>query len=252
VRSEIEISRSALPARGGLVSRRQPVRGDGDPARPDDPRVLAAVQRASLHRHGASREAPISSILAHLSIPRRSGAARHVRRRLDALGDAGELASVRRHGVIAWAPTRQGEQRLRRLRAAGEPPVLPESPQHQAWRNARAAASAEIKRFRRSLAGLLDEAGALLSAEPTAISDAWLELGEQLRVACRLLGSATHCLYEWDEPDDALADVDRHDAPPAGGGAGDDGELDQRALVRRRALRAGRRNIELWRERDER
>ncbi|HEY4451821.1 MAG TPA: hypothetical protein VGN13_09540 [Solirubrobacteraceae bacterium] len=233
------------------MSRQQPVRGDSGPARPDDPLVLAAVQRASLHRHGASREAPISSILAHLTIARRSGAAHYVRRRIDVLVAAGELASVRRHGVIAWAPTRQGEQRLRRLRDAGEAPVLPESPQHRAWRNARTAAGAEIERFRRRLAGLLAEAGELLSAEPPAVSDAWLELGEQLRTACRLLGSATHCLSEWDEPDDALADVDRHDAPPAAGAAGGEGERDRRALVRRRALRAGRRNIELWRERDD-
>lgn len=230
------------------MSRRQPVPRDGAPARPDDPLVLAAVQRAALHRGEASFAAPIWSILAHLAITRRSGAARHVRGRLSALTDACELSSARHHGVTVWSLTRQGEERLRRIRGAGELPALPESPQHEAWRNARAAAGEEIGRFRQRLRELVDETAASLSAEPAPGSDAWLELGEELRGACRLLGSATHCLYEWEEPDEAVADIERHDAPLAAGGPRSEAGLDRRALARRRALRAGRRNIVLWRE----
>jgi hypothetical protein len=217
-------------------------------ALPDDQLVLAAVQRAALHRGVEPLAAPIWAILAHLALARRSAAARHVRARLHVLADAGELSSARRHGVTLWALTRQGERRLRRARDAGELSVLPESPQHQAWRNARVSARAEIGRCRRRLHELIDRAGALLDAEQPPDSDAWLELGEELRGACRRLGSASHCLYEWQEPDDAVADIDRHEDPAGAREAAGDSERERLALARRRAMRVGRRNIGLWRE----
>jgi hypothetical protein len=209
--------------------------------------VLAAVERAALHRGGERLAAPVWAVLAHLALARRSAAARHVRVRLGALAAAGELSSVRSHGVILWALTRQGQERLRHARDAGEPPALPESPQNRAWRTARAAAAEEIARFRRGLQELLDATAALL-AEPATHSDTWLERGEELRDACRRLGSATHCLYEWEQPDDAVADIDRREDPPGSRAPSGETELDRRALARRRALRAGRRNIRLWRE----
>jgi hypothetical protein len=217
---------------------------------PDDRLVLAAVERAVRHRADATPAAPIWSILAHLAITRRSAGGRHVRLRLAALVDAGELSCTRRHGANLWALTRQGEERLRKARDAGEPAPLPESPQHRAWRDARAVASEEIENFRQRLGELLEEAGTLLSAEPAADSDAWLELGEELRAACRLLGSATHCLYEWEEPDDASADIDGREAPDSPQRTAREAGLDARALARRRAMRAGRRNVGLWREHD--
>jgi hypothetical protein len=209
--------------------------------------VLAAVERAALHRAVAPPAAPVWAILAHLALARRSGAARHVRLRLGALADAGQLSSARHHGVILWALTRQGHERLRRARDAGEVPALPEAPQHRAWRNARAASGEEIVRFRRALQELLEATAGLL-AEPSGDSDTWLERGEELRDACRLLGSATHCLYEWEEPEDAIADIDRREDPPGARAAVGEAECDRHALARRRALRAGRRNIGLWRE----
>jgi hypothetical protein len=232
------------------VPRRQPPPRDSSAARPDDRLVLAAVDRAAIHRGGAPFAAPLWAILAHLALARRSAAARHVRLRLGALADAGELASARSHGVILWALTRQGQDSLRRARESGELPPLPESPQHRAWRSARSAASEEIGRFRRGLQELLDTTAALL-ADPSTGSDAWLERGEQLRRACRVLASATHCLHEWEEPEDAVADIDRRADPPAFRAPAGETELDARALARRRALRAGRRNIRLWREQGE-
>jgi hypothetical protein len=85
----------------------------------------------------------------------------------------------------------------------------------------------------------LDEAMRLLDADPAAGSDAWLELGERLRRDCRHVGSATYCLREWSEPDDARADVDDHGDPA-------DSRFDPAERVKRQARRAGRRNIGLW------
>jgi hypothetical protein len=215
---------------------------EGNPAPADDRLVLAAVARAALHRAREPQAAPIWAILDHLAVARRSGAARDVRSRLGALCDTGALSSSRQGGVVLWALTPPGEELLRRARRAGEPLELPESPQHRAWRNAQTLAREEIERLRGQVHALLDAAAALLLAGPAAGSDGWLELGEQLRGACRRLGSATHCLYEWQEPDDDAADVDPLDQPPRAG------ELDERALARRRALRSGRRNVALWRE----
>ena len=83
----------------------------------------------------------------------------------------------------------------------------------------------------------------LLDAAPPPHSDAWLELAEELQRACRRLASASHCLYEWAEPDDTRADIDTHDE------AGDRRLAPaQRRLMR--ARRAGRRNIRLWGERE--
>lgn len=39
-------------------------------------------------------------------------------------------------------------------------------------------------------------------------SDAWFSIAERLQAACWRVGSATHCLREWREPDDARVDVD--------------------------------------------
>jgi hypothetical protein len=39
------------------------------------------------------------------------------------------------------------------------------------------------------------------------------------------MGSATHCLYEWAEPDDATADID--DAPPTQTGRRDTSRWDR-------------------------
>jgi hypothetical protein len=207
--------------------------------RPPDELVLAAVQRAARHQAHRGPAVPTWAILDHLALRPRSAPARHVRSRLEALRAAGALECARRHGVPTWALTSAGRRRLRRAVGAGERPALPESPQHRAWHNARTAAAQELERFRRLLRERIEHAAALLDTDPPPHSDAWLELAEELQRGCRRLASASHCLYEWTEPDDARADLDEHVEP-------DDRQLAPAQRQLRRARRAGRRNILLW------
>ncbi len=209
---------------------------------PADELVLAALERASRHAAETVDAVPVWSILDHLALAPRSAAARGIRARLGSLRAAGWLERSRRHGVITWELTSAGRCRLRQARLAGEDLQLPESPQHRAWRQARDAAAQEIERFRTSLQERLDEAQALLGAQAAPRSDAWFELADSLRQACRRLGSASHCLYEWVEPDDLHADLDEHLDPT-------DDALEAGERARRRARRAGRRNVRLWDER---
>lgn len=209
--------------------------------RPSDELILAAVERAARHQTREPAAAPAWAVLEHLAIPRRSAAARHVRERMDAMLAAGLLKRTRRRSVPTWTLTDEGLACLRNARSAGALAELPESPQHRAWRNAGGAAGQEIERFRDSLRERLAEAARLLDADTPPHSDAWLELGEELQRACRRLASASHCLYEWDEPDDARADVDEHVEPG-------DGALDAAERAVRRARRWGRRNVRLWDE----
>jgi hypothetical protein len=206
---------------------------------PCDELILAAVDRAARHRARDTPAVPVWAILDHLTLPRRSAAARHVGSRLSALHVAGWLESARRHGIATWALTSAGRRRLQSARGAGRLPALPESPQHRAWRNAHTTAGQEIERFRASLREQLREAALALDADPTPHSDDWFELGDALQRAFRRLASASYCLHEWLEPDDAHADLD-HGLDLA------DEALKHSERVRRRALRAGRRNVALW------
>jgi hypothetical protein len=218
---------------------REPARPSEQPPPPE--LVLAATERAERHRARESRDVPAWAIVEHLGIAWRSSAARRVRSQLDALAAAGSLRRSRRNGVSTWELTAAGRRRLAGARESGELPALAESPQHLAWRNARTEAAQEIDRFGRSLGEGIEDAARLLAADPRPGSDAWFELGERLRAAARRLGSASHCLHEWVEPDDARADIDEQVAP------GEE-RLEAGERARRRALRRGRRNLTLWEE----
>jgi hypothetical protein len=204
--------------------------------------VLSAIERAALHRGRNTRAVPVWEIFDHLSIGMRSADARHVRIRLDVMHAAGWIALARHHGVQTWELTSAGARHLQRRRRAGAVAPLPESPQHREWRDARRTAEQEIGRFGRGLRASLDAAGDLLGAEPPAHSDALFELGERLQRACWLLASASYCLREWAEPDDAHADLETHlDLYDPG--------LEPSEQARRRGRRAGRRNLRLWEDR---
>ncbi len=209
------------------------------PAPPSDELVLAAIERAVRHQTRDTPAVPVWTILEHLGIGRRSAAARHVRERLEAMQESGLLERARRHSVPTWALSGAGLAHLRAARRAGLLTPLPESPQHRAWRTAHTLAAQEIERFRESLRERLARAAHLLDASQPPPSDAWLELAEELQRACRRLASASHCLYEWAEPDDSRADVDEHTEPA-------DASLGTRERALRRARRAGRRNTRLW------
>ncbi len=233
---------SATPARPSSATPARPP--SATPAGlPTDELVLAAVERAARHRAGQragdTPAIPVWAILEHLAVSPRSATDRHVRSRLGVMQAAGWLERSRRHGVATWELTAAGRGRLRRARRAGGMPALPESPQHRTWQGARTAAAQELERFRAGLRERLDEAALLLDAAQPPHSDAWFELAEELQRACRRLASASHCLYEWVEPDDLRADVDERVDPA-------DERLDPAERARRRARRAGRRNIRLW------
>ena len=212
---------------------------------PCDELILAAVDRAARHRARDTSAVPLWAILDHLALTRRSAGARQVRSRLHALHAAGWLDSARRHSIATWELTRAGQGRLQSVQHAGELPELPESPQHRAWRNARTTAEQEIERLRTGLREQLYEAALLLDADPSPRSDDWFELADALQRGARRVASASHCLYEWTEPDDASADLDDGRDPT-------DEALKHSERVRRRALRAGRRNVALWDEMRER
>jgi hypothetical protein len=206
------------------------IHGERDAERepPDGVEVLAALQRAAAHRPAAEGAVSMRELLAHLGAAPRSAAARAAGEALARLHAAGAVSCARRHGVPVWSLTASGHARLRRARAGGVlgGGPLPESPQHRAWRRAQTAAALEIDRFRAALRAALADAESALehdTREPVP-SRVWFELSERLRRRAWLVGSASHCLYEWREPDDARADVD-DDAGPAG---------------------TGRRNIRLW------
>lgn len=209
-----------------------------------DPLVLAAIDRAERHDPQGRRGVPVWGIYAHLSILKRSGPARRVRARLDALETAGSIERSRRHGIPTWALTGTGRRRLAQAQRAGDVPALPESPQHRQWREARALAAQEIGRFHLAARDDVDTATGLLdalafNARPTPLSDAWFELSERLARSLRRLGSASYCLHEWAEPDDTHADIDEATDPS-------DAVLDEDARKHAVARRAGRRNIRLW------
>jgi ribosome-binding protein aMBF1 (putative translation factor) len=202
--------------------------------------VLAAIDRAERHRGRDVPGVPIWTVLGHVDVAARSKRAREVRLRLDALVAAGSLERALRHGVPVWVLTTRGRRRLSRARRAGRVPILPESPQHRAWREAQGLAERRVEGFRLDLRELVEHACELLDAPvPGPPSDAWFEAGERLRRACRRLGSASYCLWEWREPEDARADIDSH-------GERGDRAFDPRERAKRRARRRGRRDMLLW------
>ena len=85
---------------------------------------------------------------------------------------------------------------------------------------------------------------ALLDSRCRIRSDSWFELARRLHGDCCALGSATHCLYEWAEPDDAKADNDDYRD------VGDDA-LEPAEQGRLRSLRQGRRWLRYSDELDE-
>jgi ribosome-binding protein aMBF1 (putative translation factor) len=216
--------------------------------------VLAAVDRAERHRLAKVDPpgVPVWGVFGHLGVAARSRRARQVRERLDELVATGALERLRRHGTTVWTMTKAGRRRLARARRVGRLPVLPESPQHRAWREARELAGEQIDGFRLDVLEELEHARELLDAHMAvaagrvapellgeSTSDAWFEMAERLQHACRRLGSASYCLWEWQEPEDARADVDDHSDPC-------DRVFDGKQRDRRFARRHGRRNTRLW------
>ena len=201
--------------------------------------VLAAVERAERHRRRDGSGVMPREVFDHMGFLYNPAAVRQFRPTLDALMAAGVLGFASRHKVRLWVLTSAGRRRLEAAQETGEGSGLPESPQHRAWRHARTTAAEQVDGFREQVRSYTNEALKLLDAGEQPHSDAWFGLAERLGCACWQLGSATHCLREWVEPDDARIDSDERDDP------GDD-LLDAEERHHRRDLRHGRRNTWRW------
>jgi hypothetical protein len=212
--------------RGGELRQFEPV---------SDDLVLAAVERAERHRERKDEGVMMSDIAEHLGFVHGSWTTRRLRPQIEAFIAAGLLVRSRRHGVLIWGLTSGGRRRAARV---GESVVLPESPQHRVWRNARTLAAERIGGLREQVRGALEETAGVLGSDGVR-SDAWFALAERLELACGQLGSATYCLSEWAEPDDGSADVDDRTEPR-------DEQIDPDELGGVRYRRGGRRNVWKW------
>ena len=179
-------------------------------ALPADELLLAAIDRAERHSRHEEPGVLLATIKDHLGIVHNSWTTRLLRPRLEALdGATGVVEQSRRHGLNLWGLTERGRELLKGLRSAGKPWGT-----FQRRRNIgtgarpRASAGERIDDFRAGLRDVMTETTQLLDSDNAVGSDAWYELGHRLLKECSRLGSATHCLYEWAEPDDAQADID--------------------------------------------
>jgi hypothetical protein len=181
------------------------LRAERDSAEPGlpDALILAAIDRAERHSGRSEPGVLYANVVDHLGLRMGSATGRRLRPRLHDLVAGGLVEQFRRSGRELLTLTPKG---ARRLRAAGAV-VLPESPQHRRWHEGRGAALERVGGFRSDVGAVLAEGAALL-ADESASSDAWYALAERVEKACRRVGSATHCLREWPEPDDAKPDVD--------------------------------------------
>jgi hypothetical protein len=172
----------------------------------EDELLLAAIERAECHQQNQTPGVLLSALVGHLGLVHGSWTTQRVRPQLEELQAAGFVERSRRHGCVLWGLTKSGHKRLDAAR--GDIGPLPESPQHRKWRDARFAASERIDGFREDVRRAVDEVMSLLDADPQTLSDVWFELSKRLGGVCWVLGSATYCLSEWQEPDDAHADID--------------------------------------------
>jgi hypothetical protein len=176
--------------------------------------ILAAVERAA--RHERSDAVSTAAVIEHLGHPPEKAVTRPLRGRLDNLRDAGYLTRAARDGGESWLLTTEGREHLHKSHAAGEVGELPESPQHRAWRAARVLAAVRIGEFEGELGTVLEEASDLLNKHGRPHSSEWFALSERLSPVAWRLGSATHCLLEWVEPEDDFPDEDENPGPHPG------------------------------------
>jgi hypothetical protein len=206
---------------------------------PDDT-LLAAVDRADRHDphqfHRSRDGAPLREIAEHLGLRAGGWTSRRLREQLESLATAEVLTVARRDRTLLWASTDTGRERLAFLSPCELDRALPESPQHREWRLAREAAAEHMEELYAQLRRELGDASGLLSRPRCADSDSWFALATRLSRTSMLVGSATHCLYEWREPSDATADIDLYEDP------GDE-QLTEFERKRRRSRRGGHRQL---------
>jgi hypothetical protein len=187
-------------------------------AMPSKELVLAAIERAERHRiklddpsrYKGRPDRPgvmLATVKQHLGLAHGGWTTIQLRPCWDGLKATGLIEKGRRAGFDVWRLTSTGQQCLDRARKAGDIGQLPEAPQHREWREARTVASGRIDAFREELQAALGEAAGILDAHETPDSDTWYAIGQRLTHACKRLETASYCLHEWQEPDDAHADI---------------------------------------------
>lgn len=180
----------------------------------DDILILAAAERAALHEQ---EETVLTSVLTeHLGFAAVPATNKHLWPRLEELRREGLLTVAERRGEPFWGLTTVGRERLEAEREAGRAGELPESPQHRAWWHARVEAAVRIEGFKEELILAAEEADRLINQYRPVMSEEWFALSERLRRASWCMASATYCLTEWPEPDDAMPDLDENPGPHPG------------------------------------
>ena len=199
----------------GTASPEQVATHELSPYRPvTDGFVLAALERAALHER--EEEVLTSVLMEHLGFEWAPPTNGLFFPRLEELRKAGLLTSRERRGEPLWSLTSFGRERLTEERESGEVGELPESPQHRAWRHAREQAAVRIEGFRDELTDAVQHGYDLLYRPQPMSSEEWFELSERLSFASWRFASATYCLTEWPEPDDAFPDRDENPGPDPG------------------------------------
>jgi len=190
-------------------------------AMPSKELILAAIDRAELHRikhddrvlHRDKPDrsgVPLSVVKEHLGLARGGTTTIKLRPTWNELQADGLIEQGCRLGMVVWKLTDAGQNYLDRASRAADIGLLPESPQHRRWREARAIAAERIGEFGEMLQALLGEAAGLIDAHETADSDTWHALAQRLHRACERMESASYCLREWPEPDDSRPDSPAH------------------------------------------
>jgi hypothetical protein len=201
---------------GQVEAPRDPASGRG--AVPDHILLLAAIERAARHGEGRSvrrvgeRRAkdriavPIFFLARHLGCAPSTRRRRQLRNRLDEATEKGWLERSDSTDPPVWALTAKGcrELALHQGRVSAATRALPESPQHEAWREARRIAELQIAELRERLREALERSSTGAGKESTE-SAVWLRLAD----ASQRLGAATYCLFEWPEPDDLSVIVEQ-------------------------------------------
>lgn len=180
--------------------------------RPSGALVLAAVERAQRHQRAA--EIQTSLVAEHLGFEPTLQTALQLRPLLESLCRDGWLAQCEERGRECWSLTEAGRAML--LGSPNETETLPESPQHRAWRRAREAASVRIDGFRQEVLDAAEQAEGLTGGANLPRSADIFALAKRFRWAAWRFGSAVHCLREWEEPDDAVPDIDQNPGPNPG------------------------------------
>jgi hypothetical protein len=157
------------------------------------------VRKVGKRRAGDRIAVPIFFVARHLGYTPGTRIRRRLRNRLEEATEKGWLECLDSSDPTVWALTAKGrrELALHQGRVSAATRALPESPQHEAWREARRVAELQIADLRERLREALESSSTAAGKESTE-SAVWLRLAD----ASQRLGAATYCLFEWPEPDD--------------------------------------------------